>query len=82
MQSGLPVLASINRGNDLAQTIENARVGRVCVNHSADVLQKLALELVDDISLDGAMASRCKALFADLFSPVIAARQIVTALAH
>jgi hypothetical protein len=30
MQSGLPVLANVNAGNDLAQMIRDEQVGQVC----------------------------------------------------
>ena len=85
MQSGLPVLASINPGNDLAEMIEREGVGRVCTDHSIDTLQGLALELVDEIAAAGirntSVSARCKALSAKLFSPEAAVRQIVVALA-
>jgi hypothetical protein len=32
MQAGLPVLASINPGNDLAELIQREDVGRVCTD--------------------------------------------------
>jgi len=41
MQAGLPVLASINPGNDLAELIHREGVGRVCTDHSVDMLQRL-----------------------------------------
>ena len=89
MQAGLPVLASINPGNDLVGMIKSERVGRVCTDHSVDTLQRLALELVDAIAADSGTQSagnadvskRCKALSARLFSPETAVRQIVAALA-
>jgi glycosyltransferase involved in cell wall biosynthesis len=89
MQAGLPVLASINPGNDLVGLIESERVGRVCVDRSVDTLQRLAVELVDAIVANRWMQStgnadvskRCKALSARLFSPETAVRQIVAALA-
>jgi glycosyltransferase involved in cell wall biosynthesis len=86
MQAGMPVLASINPGNDLVDMIESEGVGRVCTDHSVDTLQRLALELVDEVATgagaDGkaAVAERCKALSAKLFSPEAAVRQIVAAL--
>jgi len=43
------VLASINPGNDLAELIQREGVGRVCTDHSADTLQRLAVELADEI---------------------------------
>ncbi len=89
MQAGLPVLASINPGNDLVGMIESEGVGRVCTDHSVDNLQRMALELVDEIvAIRGTLrtghadvSKRCKALSARLFSPEKAVRQIVAALA-
>jgi glycosyltransferase involved in cell wall biosynthesis len=85
MQAGLPVLASINPGNDLEAMILRAGVGRVCTTQSVDTLQRLALDLVNEVttpSLPGfaALAERCKALSAKLFAPKAAVRQIVAAL--
>jgi glycosyltransferase involved in cell wall biosynthesis len=89
MQAGLPVLASINPGNDLVGMIEGEGVGRVCTDHSVETLQRLALELVDEIAANRGTPStgnadaskRCKALSARLFSPETAVSQIVAALA-
>jgi glycosyltransferase involved in cell wall biosynthesis len=89
MQAGMPVLASINPGNDLVGMIESEGVGRVCTDHSVDTLQRLALELVDEMAAARRMqstgnadvSSRCKALSARWFSPETAVRQIVAALA-
>lgn len=80
MQSGLPVLASINPGNDLADLIQKKCVGRVCTDHSVDTLQRLALELVGEIASDKSMAINCRALSATLFSPEMAVGQITAAL--
>lgn len=80
MQSGLPVLASINPGNDLAGLIQREGVGRVCTDHSVDTLQRLAVEIADDITLGKNMPARCRALSAKLFSPEAAVKQIVAAL--
>lgn len=80
MQSGLPVLASVNAGNDLVGLIEQERVGRASVDASADSLARAAGDLVDSLSADPGYASRCKALSARLFSAETAVRQIVAAL--
>ena len=86
MQAGLPVLASINPGNDLESLILSEGVGRVCTDQSVEGLQQLALELVDEVATglatagSGAVAQRCKALSAKLFSPEAAVKQIVAAL--
>ena len=84
MQAGLPVLASINRGNDLEGLILHEGVGRVCTDQSVETLQRLALELVDEVAAGSAgnvaVSVRCKALSAKLFSPTAAVKQIVAAL--
>jgi glycosyltransferase involved in cell wall biosynthesis len=81
MQAGLPVLASINPCNDLEGMILREGVGRVCTDQSVESLQRLALELVDELATgNAAVIDRCKALFAKQFSPEKAVRQIVAAL--
>jgi glycosyltransferase involved in cell wall biosynthesis len=76
MQGGLPVLASINPGNDLAEIIEYEGVGRVCTDHSVDSLERLAKNLVGEIVADTKISARCRDLSAKLFSPKAAVRQI------
>ena len=80
MQSGLPVLASINPGNDLAEIIKCENVGRVCTDHSVDTLQRLVEDIMTEIVVDTNASARCQALSAKLFSPVAAVRQITAAL--
>src|ERR1035437_2130447 len=58
MQSGLPVLASINPSNDLAELIQREGVGRVCTDHSVDTLQRLAVELADEITSGESVSAR------------------------
>lgn len=80
MQCGLPVLATINPGNDLVGLIENEGVGRVGTDTSVESLGRMALALVDDLVPDDGIKNRCKALAARLFSPEAAVKQIVEAL--
>jgi glycosyltransferase involved in cell wall biosynthesis len=80
MQAGLPVLASINPGNDLTGLIQSEGVGRSCTDQSVDTLQRLALELVDEIASAKNVSVRCRALSTKLFSPEVAVKQIVAAL--
>lgn len=81
MWAGLPVLASINRGNDLAAMIRQSGVGRVCEEHEVAPLKQGAEELLKLIVEDGhGLQRRCRQLAADLFSPEAAARQIVAGL--
>ncbi len=82
MQSGLPVLASINPGNDLVNMIRQEGVGEVCTDQSVETLERLALALVLEIAGNSQIRARCQALSARLFSPQAAVTQIVDALAR
>lgn len=80
MQSGLPVLASINPGNDLERLILEEEVGCVCTDHSVETLRRLTVELAAAIASGKSMAVNCRALSARLFSPEAAVGQIAAAL--
>ena len=80
MQAGLPVLATINHGNDLGELIHSEGVGRVCNDNSLDTLKQLAEELADDCSSEINYAEKCHALSERLFSPNTTVNQIVSAL--
>ncbi len=80
MQSGLPVLANINPGNDLAELIAHEQVGHASTDGTLQTLKLLAEDLIDNIGRDADLPARCKALSARLFSPQTAVRQIVAAL--
>ena len=81
MQSGLPVLANINAGNDLGNMIRDERVGQVCESNQLDELSVLAEKLLIQIDSDEALPFRCRDLFDREFSCEKAVRQIVRALA-
>lgn len=80
MQNGLPVLASINPGNDLSQVILDARVGQVCESGDIDDLAAACANLISDISKDSGISERCLSLFSRSFSVNGAAKQIVKSL--
>lgn len=80
MQSGLPVLANVNAGNDLAAVIRSERVGQVCESNRVDELITLANLLLEQIGSDDALPTRCRSLFEREFSVEQAVRQIVQAL--
>jgi glycosyltransferase involved in cell wall biosynthesis len=81
MQSGLPVLANVNAGNDLAKMIRDKQVGQVCeTNHVGELLQ-LTDELLTQIdSQADDLLNRCRSLFEREFAVDRAVRQIVAAL--
>ena len=80
MQSGLPVLANINAGNDLAKMIRDARVGQVCETNQVDKLLLLTEKLLDQIQTDSGMSARCIALYQREFAVESTVKQIVAAL--
>jgi glycosyltransferase involved in cell wall biosynthesis len=80
LQSGLPVLATVNAGNDLAQMIREEQVGLVCESNQVDDLMQFAVQLLTQIELDGQMPSRCQSLFEREFAVEKTVRQIVAAL--
>lgn len=80
MQAGLPVLASINPGNDLADLINKERVGQVSVEAKVNALEAKLLLLMDELRKDTDMPTRCQQLARRMFSPETAVKQIVQAL--
>jgi glycosyltransferase involved in cell wall biosynthesis len=81
MQSGLPVLANVNAGNDLAQMIREERVGQVCESNRVEDLLQLTHKLLTQIESDGQLSARCRSLFEREFAVEKTVHQIVAALA-
>jgi glycosyltransferase involved in cell wall biosynthesis len=80
IQSGLPVLANINSGNDLAQVIRDEQVGQVCETHQLGELLQCAHNLLVQIEADDQLPPRCRSLFQREFAVEKTVRQIVAAL--
>ncbi|WP_370262352.1 glycosyltransferase family 4 protein [Limnobacter sp.] len=76
MQNGLPVLANINPGNDLAELVRKSRVGKVCESNSLNELLEMTELLLQQIDLDADLPKRCKLLFKQQFAVEGIARQI------
>lgn len=80
MQAGMPVLARINTGNDLADLIRREHVGAAYVGDSLVDLQALALGLCDDEAGREAMCASARGLAESLYSARAAVAQIVSAV--
>lgn len=80
MQSGLPVFAVINPGNDLEHMINSHRVGVVATHVEVAELVAKAETLINDLEEGGEMSNRCRQLYLQSFSPKSAVSQIVQAL--
>ena len=80
--SGLPVLASVNPGNDLVGLINSRGIGRVVTDGRVLSLIDATNALVDLINADGVscLSEDCIALSEALFRPERAVKQIVAAL--
>ena len=81
MQSGLPVLANVNAGNDLAQMIRDEKVGQVCESNQVNELVQLAEKLLVSMDTEVELSKRCRRLFEREFAVEKTVRQIVVALA-
>ena len=80
VQAGLPILARVNKGTDLAGLIDREEIGRAYVGDSVQELRALAEELADDVELGSRMAVNGRSLASRMFSPQVAVRQLVAAL--
>ena len=77
VQYGLSVLARVNSGTDIARLIESLGLGKVYVGDCIEEFRSLALELVDQDAERALISERAKRLAREMFSPVVAAGQIV-----
>lgn len=82
MHSALPVLASVNAGNDLVELIAQHGVGRTCTDNSPASLSILAQALLEQLAQDGGISARCKHLAATMFSSETAVSKITAALGY
>src|SRR5450830_1810 len=80
IQAGLPVLARINAGNDLAELIEKEDVGTVYIGDDCTALTTAAIDLVADQDKLQTMSSNARDLAQRRFSVATAAKQIALAL--
>ena len=82
IESGLPVLARLNPGNDLAELISENHIGVSYVGFDAGDLKTVADALIQSLKNDQEISIRCKNLAQNLFSTKRAAKQIINALNH
>ena len=80
MRSGLPVLANVNSGNDLARLVREECVGVVCEKNQVEELLVLTEKLLVQIDSDPNLEDRCTSLFYKKFSVENAVQQIVSAI--
>ena len=78
MKQSLPILGSVNRGNDLEMVISEAKAGFVSVNGSDAELLKHALQFIHSAELRGQMGRNAFQLLQDQFSVKTAAQKILS----
>lgn len=77
MHWGMPVLASVNPGNDLLELLREAGAGFCFVNGDDESLAAAALRLAEDSGLRAAMGKNARRLLEERFSVEAAAQQIL-----
>lgn len=80
MQSGLPVLANVNSGNDLSELIRKYNVGQVCESNNINDLVNLTNILLSQLKDDANISDRCKKLFQSNYSSEKAVKIITSSL--
>lgn len=74
----MPVLASINYGNDLKNIIEDGKAGLVCINGEDEFFEAYARQLVNDEKLRRQLGRNARMLLESSFSVLRAAKQILS----
>jgi glycosyltransferase involved in cell wall biosynthesis len=78
MASSLPILCSINPGNDLASMIEAHEAGLCCLNGSDEFFRAHALTLARDVMLRRRMGQNARRLLEQFFSVTSVTNQILS----
>jgi glycosyltransferase involved in cell wall biosynthesis len=76
MVQKLPILGSINKGNDLKEIVESANAGLITINGEDNVLYQNAVKLLEDIYRKK-MGENANRLLESTFSVPVAAKQIL-----
>ena len=82
LQSGLPVLAWVNQGNDLVDLIANDSIGISYVDEESADFAALAIQLVAITKNDKTLDKRCKDFHHEFFLTSRAAKQILESFAE
>lgn len=80
LRAGLPIVAFVNKGNDLVKFIQTNDIGVVCENGGIDTLEGQARQLFARIREGERYESRTKTAFERHFSVSIAAKKIIEGL--
>lgn len=78
MNNALPILASVNPGNDLATLLRESNAGIACENGDDPCLREAALRLATDCETRMLMGRNSRSLLTNKFSVAVAALQILS----
>lgn len=82
MNNGLPILASVNPGNDLGGLLYDSGAGMSCENGDDECLRDAALRLSADAVLREQMGKNSRELLKSKFSVAAASNQIISHVVH
>ena len=82
MSQGIPILGSINDGNDLKETVESYEAGLISINGEDELFYKNATALLNDSSLRKKMGYNAVKMLDELFSVESAADVILNEYLH
>ena len=76
MQNALPILGSVNPGNDVIDVITQADAGFVCVNGDDSTLTEFAKQLLLNVDLRVEMGRKARELMVNKFSVIEVAKKL------
>ena len=77
MYYSMPILASVNPGNDLKETLEEKHAGLVCINGNDAQFRNNAIHLIRDSNLRRQLGLNARLLLESTFSVSQAAKQVI-----
>jgi len=80
MDTGIPILGSVNRGNDLKEIVESTEAGFVSINGDDEKLLTDARRLINDHLIRKKMGKNGKQLLENIFSVKAACSKVINGL--
>ena len=77
---GLPVLACLNKGNDLLEIINSEGLGRAFFDFDAESAGSAVVEMVDDPNYVTKVPENCRTFAKKVYSTKVAVKQIIASL--
>lgn len=81
MVESLPILGSVNKGNDILELVNKSGAGLISINGEDDILYNNAIKLIDDMALRKSMGNNSFELVSKTFSVESAADNILSQVA-